>query len=62
MKQILNDRKMHVERSLSFLTNIIQIYKNKDDNESKEKLKIVKSLIKSYQKELKEINRKLEED
>ena len=62
MKQILNDRKMHVERSLSFLTNIIQIYKNKDDNESEEKFKIVKSLIKSYQKELKEINRKLEED
>lgn len=61
MKQILNDRKMHVERSLSFLTNIIQIYKNKDDDESKEKFKIVKSLIKSYQKELKEIDRKLED-
>lgn len=61
MKQILNDRKMHVERSLSFLTNIIQIYKNKDDNKSKEKFKIVKSLIKSYQKELKEIDRKLED-
>lgn len=61
MKQVLNDRKMHVERSLSFLTNIIQIYKNKNDDESKEKFKIVKSLIKSYQKELKEIDRKLED-